>query len=196
MKNVLALVLAILMIALLAACDPAEQPARPSSTDSAESAQTPEPAASEEPSAQKVDPTILDGFIDDGQIYFDLHVASDSVQNFSLKVGNETLTESGKIPFNADDTIVLNGEPAEGKKFTMYIIRKYSNEGALSIEHFVHIGVRADKLGELLGKIYQRLGVSTTKAYVTVLETNDGWNHDLSPKLNDYLNAIKPAEQK
>ena len=195
MKKLLAMAVAVLLLASLVACGaPAEQPSQSSSPAPAESAQASEPAASEDPSAQKVDPTILDGFIDDGQIYFDLHVTSESVQNFSLKVGNETLTESKKIPFNAGDTIALNGEPAEGKKFTLYIIRKYSKEGSLSLEHFINVGVRADKLGDLLGKIYERLGASTTKAYITILETNDGWNHDLSPKLNDYLNSIKPAE--
>ena len=194
MKKLLTLALAVLMLASLAACaTPSEQPSQAPSPEPAESVPSAEPATPEE-SATKVDVTILDGFVDDNQVYFDLHVTADSVKDFSLKVGSETLSESKKIAFNSSDTITLNGEPVEGKKFTIYIIRKFSDAGSLSLEHFIHVGVRADKLGEMLGKVYERLGTSTSKAYITVLETNDGWNHDLSPKLNDYLNAIKPSD--
>ena len=192
MRKAFTLILAFLMLAALAGCAfPVEQTSQTPSLQPVESA---EPASSEEPAGEKVDPTILDGFVEDNQIYFDLHVTADSVKDFSLKIANETVAESKKIAFNSGDTIALNGEPVEGKKVTVYIVRKYSDTGKLSIEHFVHVGIRTDKLGDLLGKVYGRLGSSTTKAYVAVLETNDGWNHDLSPKLNDYLNAIKPAE--
>lgn len=197
MKKLITLALAVLMIASFAACA-ATVPSQTSQTPSqapAESAEPSEPVpASEDPSGDKIDPNILDGFVDDNQVYFDLHVSADSVKDFSLAVGSETLTESKKITFNAGDTIKLNGEPAEGKKFTMYIVRKYSDEGKLSLEHFIHIGVQANKLGDILAKVYERLGTATSKAYIAVLETNDGWNHDLSPKLNDYLDKIKPAE--
>lgn len=196
MKKILTLAVAVLMLASLVACvAPAEPTSQTPAPAPAESVASTEPAASEDQDNTKVDPSVLDGFVDDNQIYFDLHVSADSIKDFSLKVGSETVSESKKIAFNSADSIALNGEPVEGKKFTMYIIRKYSDSGKLSVEHFINVGVQSGKLGDLLGKVYQRLGTNTTKAYVAILETNDGWNHDLSSKLNDYLNAVKPSDK-
>lgn len=191
MKKALLFVLACILLAALTACAiPEEQPSpqsvAPTSTDPAAS-------TSEESAGQKVDTTVLDNFVEDNKVYFDLHISSDSIKDFSLTVGSETLKESKQIAFNMNDTIQQNGEPVEGKKFNIYIVRKYETNGSLSIEHFINIGVRADKLGDLLARSYAKLSAST-KVYIAVLETVDGWNHDLSPKLNELLNQIKPAE--
>ena len=191
MKKIIALILAVLTLASLAAC------VYPEETKTQQIASEPVETAKETPDdvqpSTKIPPDLLDSFVDSNKIYFDLHITPESIKDFSLTVGEETLTESKQIAFNVGDTIVQNGEPVEGKKFTIYILRQYSDEGSISVEHFIHIGVYASKVGDLLAKVYSRVA-NSTRVYIAVLETSDGWDHNLSAKLNEYLDSIKPAQ--
>ena len=189
MKRIITLFSALLMLVALVACSSAdEQPSQQPEPQSAETVvSTPD-----ESDKTAADPTMLDSFVEDGKIYFDLHITSDSIKDFTLTAGGETFAESKQVPLKADDTVTQNGEVVEGKKFTIYIVRKYEDEGKMSIESFVHVGVQANKLGELLTRRISSLG-NSTKVYFAILETVDGWDHDLSPKLNQYLNGLIPS---
>ena len=190
-KTIILLLLTAVMLVSFASCGEETKNDKPAATTPA-TAQKPQTTEKKD-SQPGGDVAMLDSFVNDNEIYFDIRLSSDAVKDFSLTIGSETITESKKIALNKNDSVVMNGEGQEGKKVYVYKVFRKKGEDRISIENFVNIGLRADKLGEILAKTYSQLA-SAEKAYVAILDAPDGWNKDLSASLNEYLRQILPKE--
>ena len=132
---------------------------------------------------------ILDPFINENEVYFDIHVSADVVKDFSITVGSETITSSKKVVVKEGDTIKVNGNGQEDKDLYVYRIYRKSENNQIKITNFIGKGVDPERLENMLQTSYSMVKPGE-RAYFAILDTPKGWDRTLSDPLNDYLDNL------
>jgi hypothetical protein len=183
----LSLVLAVACLFALVSCAGASN-VNPS--ESSKEEQASQPAESKEASATS-EPSFLEDILKEGEVYVDLHLSGDAQKSFKVKIGDAELTASGKAAMTESTTFDVSVEAEEGKKFYVYQVFSQQSDNRIVVDHRVNVGIRADKLAEVLGKI-DVASKPGKRLYIAILEDPADWDKNLNEGLNKYLNAIKP----
>ena len=139
----------------------------------ASEAQTVDPGDSSEAASKDRLP-----FIDSGEIYFDINVASGVFDDLKIKLGDQEITGSGKVKFNGTDKPVVEGK-GNGSEIHVAIYNHDSNGD------FVDAVIATGDLQKAL-EIDLRT-YSKGKSYILITDKADGFDHSLDPSLTEYL---------
>ncbi len=123
-------------------------------------------------------------FVKDGEIYFDLQV-KDSIKNFKVTVDGK---EVGKTAtFTANSTIVFTGEGDPEKTVFAYIVYAKKNGSEYDYNMQILKDLDADKGPEALGNRLATVIGGYDKLFISICDTEEGWDHSLNEALNTFL---------
>lgn len=186
MKKLIAFVLIALMSVAAIACTQQSTKVEPAPVEA-----TPEPV--EEPSEPDQFSDIL-AFVNEGEIYFDLHV-TDAIQNFTAEVDGKAIDGNTKaVPFTAESKIVFGGEANAEKAVDVYIIFGMKEDGQYRFGQSILHKMDADSVIEsLASKVSGVLGGSA-KLFIAVTDEGGQWDRSLNEKLNAFIDSYSVKE--
>ena len=179
MKKILSFILILAMLLSLAACGGS------TATTTTAAPQTTTTAA---PETEDVLVEALN-FLQEGEVYFDIHLSADTVKNLSITVDGKTLGSDKKLNFKEGSSFEVKGEGKEGVKVTVIIITSTKDGNYFRNTHEISSGDVDDALGLLARKLERGKG---QKKYVFFAENKGDWDHNLGSALNQYMeNVVK-----
>ena len=175
MKKVLALMLALVFVLSLAACG--EQKSEETSANT-EPAQTQTEAADDTADETEGVPEDRLPFLETGEVYFDINLSSGVFDDLKIKLGDQEITQSGKIKFDGSDSPVVEGT---GDGSNLYVVIYSANPQIL----FNEAVVATTDLQRALEIIFNTFAKG--KSYLLISDKRDGFDHSLNDKLTEYL---------
>ncbi len=181
MKKTIALLLIAVMAAVALASCTNSKPADTSANTTKAEATTTEPQDTEIVKT-KDDLT----FISNGEMYFDINLSEGVYDGLTIKVGDKTVTSSGKVPYTDGTEVTVEGTPSETG--TIYLIGRSNG-----IVTYVSNEIKATDLARAIGVMIN--GVAGEKTYIMISDKRDGFNHDLNADLTAFLNIYMTKEE-
>ncbi len=172
MKRLLVLLLALLTLAVFTACS---ETLTPVSTTTAGQTEPPEETVKD----------VL-SFLNKDEIYFDVHLSDGIFDKTSIKVGDQTLTSSGKAKYTGSEEIVFEGKSDLDKEIYLVIISVKAGEKAMS-DYSV---TEASDFPEMISKRIPIHKTNKEKILVIVTDTKDGYDHSFDSSLSDIIKAV------
>ena len=177
MKRILSIVLVLAMMLSLAAC-------AGGNTTTTAAPQTTATAAPE--TTQDVLVEALN-FLQEGEIYFDIHLSADTVKDLSITVDGKALGSDKKLRFKEGSSYEVKGEGKDGVKVVTVIVSSTKDGNHFRNTHEISSGNVSDAL-ELLGRKLSR--AKGQKLYVFFAEKKGDWDHNLGNALNQYMEKV------
>ena len=177
MKKILSIVLVLAMMLSLAACGGG------SNTTTTAAPQTTTTAA---PETEDVLVEALN-FLQEGEVYFDIHLSADTVKDLSITVDGKSLGSDKKLNFKEGSSYEVKGEGKEGVKVITVIVSSTKDGNHFRNTHDISSGNVSDAL-ELLGRKLAR--AKGQKLYVFFAEKKGDWDHNLGSALNQYMEKV------
>ena len=123
-------------------------------------------------------------FVKDGEIYFDLHV-QDSIKGFKVTVDGKEANKAAA--FTANSVVAFEGEGDPEKSVYAYIVYAKKDGKVYSYNMQILKDLDADKGTEVLGNALSKVIAGYDKLFVSICDTEEGWDHTLNESLNTFL---------
>ena len=186
MKKALLLVLAFLLCIIMTACTKTE-----TVVDEKPIPMETEPETEAAETTEEVEEAIdMIPFVQDGEIYFDIHVDG-AIRNFMVEVDGKAVDASAKkLPFTGESKITFSGEADENGSVNVYIIYAHKEGDHYSFGQMISRGMDADAAVARLGNTVSGLLNGNRRIFMVITEQPKGWDHSLSELLNAFLDGF------
>lgn len=129
------------------------------------------------------------------KLYLDYNCADGAITGFELKVDGNAVSNAAPVAFTSASTITFKGESTVPVTFILIYEFKESGVALTSTTRSGGIKAGSGEEGSYLELVVKTdlddiMRRNPDKIYICITDSADGWNHSLSEKLNETLQAF------